>query len=95
MSHNIAQVSLDFHVVGSMCGGATREPRHGPTAVKFAICALMGEVRAHDAARAADACIEAGNSDKGVEAALNLEQPFCETTRLLDAASLINRVSRT
>ena len=35
----------------------------------------------------------AGNVEKGVEAALDIEQPVYEAGRLLDAASLINRLA--
>ena len=45
-------------------------------------------------AKAADACAEAGNADKGVHVALDIEQLCYEATRLLDAASLINRLSK-
>ena len=38
-------------------------------------------------AKAADACAEAGNADKGVHVALDIEQLCYEATRLLDAAS--------
>jgi len=44
--------------------------------------------------RAAQACAHAGNTDKGVEVALDLEQLMYESSRLLDAASLLNRLSR-
>jgi hypothetical protein len=45
-------------------------------------------------ARAADACAETGNADKGVQVALDIEQLVYEATRLLDAASLINRLAK-
>ena len=45
-------------------------------------------------AKAADACAEAGNTDKGVHVALDIEQLCYEATRLLDAASLINRLAK-
>jgi len=53
--------------------------------------------RLHEAtgiARAADACAEAGDADRGVQVALDIEQLCYEATRLLDAASLINRLAR-
>lgn len=46
-------------------------------------------------ATAAVACAEAGNVDKGVEIALDIEQLAYEAGRLLDAASLLNRLSKT
>ena len=45
-------------------------------------------------ARAADACAEAGDPDRGVKVALDIEQLVYEATRLLDAASLINRLAK-
>jgi ATP/maltotriose-dependent transcriptional regulator MalT len=43
-------------------------------------------------AKAAEACAEAGNIKKAVEIALDIDQPLYETTTLLNAASLINRI---
>ncbi len=43
---------------------------------------------------AADTCAEAGNVNKGVEIALDIEQLAYEAGRLLDAASLLNRISK-
>lgn len=45
-------------------------------------------------AKAADACAEAGDADRGVQVALDIEQLVYEATRLLDAASLINRLAK-
>ena len=53
--------------------------------------------RLHEAAgiaKAADACAEAGDADRGVRVALDIEQLVYEATRLLDAASLINRLAK-
>lgn len=63
-----------------------------------AIKALLSEIRikldaAANVAKAAEACAIAGNVEKGVEAALDIEQPVYEAGRLLDAASLINRLA--
>ena len=44
-------------------------------------------------AEAAGACADAGNIQKAVEIALDIEQPLYEVTTLLNAASLINRIS--
>jgi hypothetical protein len=41
-------------------------------------------------AKAADACAGAGNAEKGVQVALDVEPLLHEATRLLDAATLIN-----
>ena len=45
-------------------------------------------------AKAANACAEAGNADKGVQVALDIEELIHEATRLLDAATLINRLAK-
>jgi hypothetical protein len=45
-------------------------------------------------ARAADACAEAGDADRGVKVAIDIEQLCYEANRLLDAASLINRLAK-
>lgn len=45
-------------------------------------------------AKAADACAEAGDADRGVQVALDIEQLVYEASRLLDAASLINRLAK-
>ncbi len=44
-------------------------------------------------AKAACACAEAGNVHGAVEIILDIEQPAHEASRLLDAASLLNRLS--
>ena len=44
--------------------------------------------------RAADACAGAGFYTKGLEVALDMEQLLYEATALLNAASLINRISQ-
>lgn len=64
---------------------------------ELAIKAFLKEMRkqldeAVQVAKAAEACAEAGNTGKAVEIALDLEQPVYEAGRLLDAASLINRL---
>ena len=46
-------------------------------------------------ARAAQACADAGNIEKGIEIALDVEQPIYEVNTFLNAASLINRISKT
>ena len=45
-------------------------------------------------AKAADVCAEAGSPDEAVHIALDIEQLAYEATRLLDAASLINRLAK-
>lgn len=44
--------------------------------------------------RAADACAGAGFHEKGLEVALDIEQLLYETTALLNAAGLIDRMAR-
>ena len=44
-------------------------------------------------AKAAEACADAGSIEKAVEIALGIDQPLYEITTLLNAASLINRIS--
>ena len=44
-------------------------------------------------AKAACACAEAGNVESAVEIIIGIEQPAYEASRLLDAASLLNRLS--
>lgn len=68
--------------------------------VRIAIHAYLVEMRqrldeAAGIAKAAQACVDAGNIDKGVEIALDVEQLVYEATTLLNAASLIKRISKT
>jgi hypothetical protein len=64
-----------------------------------AIKAYLTEIRKRldDAARiakAAEVCAQAGSPDEAVHVALDIEQLCYEATRLLDAASLINRLAK-
>jgi hypothetical protein len=45
-------------------------------------------------AKAAEACADAGNVEKGVEVALDTEQLVYEVNTLLNAASITNRIAR-
>jgi hypothetical protein len=68
-------------------------------AAQLTIKAYLTEVRtrldkAAGIARAADACAGAGFCDKAVEITLDIEQPLYEATTLLNAASLIKRISK-
>jgi hypothetical protein len=61
------------------------------------IKSYLTEIRLDKAAgigRAADACAGAGFYEKGLEVALDIEQLLYETTTLLNAASLIDRMAR-
>ena len=45
-------------------------------------------------AKAADACADAGDADRGVKVALDIKQLISDANRLLDAATLINRLRK-
>ncbi len=45
-------------------------------------------------ARAAEACASVGNIEQALNIVLDVEQPLYEVTTLLNAASLMNRTSR-
>jgi hypothetical protein len=68
-------------------------------AAELTIRAYLTEVRdrldkAAGIARAANACAGAGFYDKAVEITMDIEQPIYEVTTLLNAASLIHRISK-
>jgi hypothetical protein len=68
-------------------------------ALELTIKLYVSEVRrrldkAAGIARAADACAGAGFCDKAVEITLDIEQPLYEATTLLNAASLLSRLSK-
>jgi hypothetical protein len=70
------------------------------TTVQIATKAYLTEIRqrldeAASIAKAAQACADAGNVEKGIEIALDVEQLMYEVNTLLNAASLINRISKT
>jgi hypothetical protein len=46
-------------------------------------------------AKAAEACAEGGSAEKAIDIALDLEQLIYEVNTLLNAASMINRISKT
>jgi hypothetical protein len=100
MSNMIALVSLDFGGAGSMCVASAEELMPmDPHLVETTIKAYLTEIRnrldkAAGIGRAADACAGAGFHEKGLEVALDIEQPLYEATTLLNAASLINRIAR-
>lgn len=50
--------------------------------------------RAASIAKAAEACAEAGNVEKGIEIALDVEELIYEVNTFLNAASMINRISK-
>ena len=68
------------------------------SATDTAVKSLLTEIRrrtdeAAGLAKAAELCAQGGNVDKGVEIALDIEQLAYEAGRLLDAASLLNRIA--
>lgn len=91
MSHKIAHLPLDFVGGQSVCGGVQMENAAMDAAIaETAIKVYLKEIHtrldeAASIAKAADA--GAGNADKGVGVALDIEQLIYEATRLLDAAS--------
>ena len=46
-------------------------------------------------AKAAEACADSGNVDKGIEVALDVEELIYEVNTFLNAASMINRLGKT
>jgi hypothetical protein len=65
----------------------------------IAIKAYLKEMRerleqATSIAKAAEACAENGNTEKGIEIALDLEQLIYEVNTLLNAASLLKRIGK-
>lgn len=68
------------------------------TAAKQVIAAMLVgiQVRLEEAARiarAATACAQAGSLNEGVTLALDIEQDLHQASRLLDAASFLNRLA--
>jgi hypothetical protein len=51
--------------------------------------------KAASIARAAEACADSGNVEKGIEVALDVEQLNYEVNSFLNAASMINRLGKT
>lgn len=67
------------------------------TAAQQAIGAMLAaiQIRLEEAARiarAATACAQAGSVNEGVTLALEIEEGIYEAGRLLDAATLLNRI---
>jgi hypothetical protein len=67
------------------------------SATDIAIQSFLVEVRnrldeAAGIAKAAEACAGAGNLQKAIEVVLDIEQTVYEVSRLLDAASLLQRI---
>lgn len=69
------------------------------SAIDIAIHSFLLEMRnrlseAGSIATAAEACAAAGNMQKAIEVALDIEQLTYEAGRLLDAASLLHRIKQ-
>jgi hypothetical protein len=82
-----------------MYGGAHEGYSVDANTVQITIQAYLAEMRqrldeAASIAKAAQACADAGNVEKGVEIALDVEQLVYEVNTFLNAASLINRISK-
>lgn len=95
----MAQVPLDFPAQASVCGGVVTET---PTmdidnsaaqqAIGMMLLAIQQRLEeATRIARAATACAQAGSINEGVTLALDIEQGIHDASRLLDAASFLNR----
>ena len=83
-----------------MVGCARAGPTMDADTVRVAIQAYLAEMqqrldKAAGIAKAAQACAATGNIEKGVEIALDVEQLMYEVSTLLNAASLVNRISKT
>lgn len=68
------------------------------TAARDAIKACLREIRdrtaeTSTATEAALLCAEKGNFTQAIEICLGIDQPIYEASRLLDAASLLNRLA--
>ncbi len=71
-----------------------------PQTIEITIKAYLTEMRsrlekAASIAKAAEACALAGNVEKGICIALDIEQTVYEVNTFLNAASMINRLGKT
>jgi hypothetical protein len=69
------------------------------TTVQITTKAYLAEIRqrldeAASIAKRAQACADAGNTKQGIAIALDVEQLVTKVNTLLNAASLINRISK-
>ncbi len=70
-----------------------------PQMVESSIAAYLTEMRSRlekavSIAKAAEACAVSGNINKGIEFALDIEVIVYEVSTFLNAASMINRLSK-
>ncbi len=73
--------------------------RHGPCCRRTRHKTCLKEIHTRldetaSIAKAANACAEAGNANKRVQVALDIEELIPEARRLLDAATLMNRLAK-
>jgi hypothetical protein len=71
-----------------------------PHTVEITIKVYLKQMRARlekaaSIARAAEACADSGDVEKGLEVALDVEQMIYEVNTFLNAASMINRLGKT
>ena len=71
-----------------------------PHTVEITIKVYLKQMRerlekAASIAKAAEACADTGNVEKGIEVALDVEQLIYEVNTFLNAASMINRLGKT
>src|ERR1044071_2899948 len=96
-SNKIAHVVLDGRPNNSVCnclfaGGFPSMLRSAENVIKIYLAELCTRLdEASRIAKAADACGAAGNAEKGVQVALDVEPLLHDATRLLDAATMINK----
>ena len=72
----------------------------GPQTIELTLKAFLAEMRsrlekATSIAKAAEACALSGSVEKGIEVALDIEQPLYEVNNFLNAASMIKRLGDT
>lgn len=100
MSQKIARLSLDFPARRSVyepdnTGRAVMDRSATDVAIQSFLVEIHNRLdEAAGIARAADACVSAGNLQKAIEIALDIEQIAHEVNRLLDAASLLQRIKQ-
>ncbi|MGE0630210.1 MAG: hypothetical protein AB7O43_20640 [Hyphomicrobiaceae bacterium] len=96
----IARFPLDFLARQSVCvpdntDRADMDRSATDIVIQLFLMAIRNRLdEAAGIARAADACASAGNLQKAIEVALDIEQIAYEVNRLLDAASLLQRIKQ-
>jgi hypothetical protein len=90
---------LDFQAQPNVCGGERNAAVDAPV-LEATLRMHLTEMgtrleQAASIARAAEACADAGNVEKAIEIALDVEQLIYEVNTFLNPASMINRISKT